>query len=155
MNIAGFISVFFVASSKFLFAPTVSFRFFNFWETILFVSIGGIAGVSFFYLASGWVIRKINENRIKKEQAQLKKGKVVVKKVFTPFRRKVIRVKNSFGLIGIAFLTPCILSIPIGSIIAARFYRHNRFTIFALYISVIFWGFLLTYFNDIVESLFR
>lgn len=156
MSLAYYTPVFFIASIKFLFAPSTGIGLgMTFWETLIVCSIGGIVGVSVFYFAAGWFMNKMHERRIKKEEEQKKKGTFVKKKVFTPFRRKVIRVKNSFGVIGISFLTPCILSIPIGSVLAARFFHHHKLTIVALYLSVISWAFILTYFNDVVASIFR
>jgi hypothetical protein len=155
VNWAAFISVFFISATKFLFAPSVSIYYFSFWETILFVSIGGIAGVSFFYFFAGWLIEFNHKRRLKKEALLRSQGKPVIKKVFTPFRRRIIRIKKSFGLIGIAIVTPCIISIPIGSVIAARFYHHKPQTIFVLYLFVIIWAFVLTYFNDIIAGFIR
>lgn len=155
MNWGAFILVFILAATKFLFAPSVSLYTFGFWETILFVSIGGIAGVSLFYFGAGWLIDFNHKRRLKKEALLRSQGKIVEKKVFTPFRRKIIRIKKSFGLIGIAIVTPCIISIPIGSVIAARFYHHKPQTVFVLYLSVIVWAFVLTEFNDLVMSIFK
>jgi len=155
VNWAAFILVFFLASTKFLFAPSVSLYTFGFWETILFVSIGGIAGVSAFYFSAGWFIDFNHRRRLKKEELLRSQGKPIIKKVFTPGRRKIIRIKRAFGLTGIAIVTPCIISIPIGSILAARFYHHKKQTVFVLYLSVIIWAFVLTEFNDLVLSIFR
>lgn len=155
MNWAAFILVFFISSTKFLFAPSVSLYTFGFWETILFVSIGGIAGVTIFYFGAGWLIDNTHKRRLKKEALLRSQGKPIIKKVFTPGRRKIIRIKKAFGLIGIAIVTPCIISIPIGSVLAARFYHHKKQTVFVLYLSVIIWAFVLTEFNDLVMSIFR
>ena len=57
--------------------------------------------------------------------------------------RKFIRIKNSYGLIGIAFLSPVLISIPIGCIISASF-EHDKNKIIRLQLmSVIFWSVLL------------
>lgn len=111
--------------------------------------------MSLFYFGAGWLIEFSHKRRLRKEELLRSQGKPIIKKVFTPFRRKVIRIKKSFGLIGIAIVTPCIISIPIGSVIAARFYHHKPQTVFVLYLSVIVWAFVLTEFNDLVISIFR
>lgn len=149
------ILVFILSATKFLFAPSVSLYTFGFWETILFVSIGGIVGVSIFYFGAGWLIENTHQRRLKKEALLKSQGKPILKKVFTPGKRKIIRIKRAFGLTGIAIVTPCIISIPIGSVLAARFYHHKKQTVFVLYLSVIIWAFVLTEFNDLVMSIFR
>lgn len=43
-----------------------------------------------------------------------------------------------FGIIGIAFITPSLISIPIGSIVAANFYKKKKGVLIFLIISVFF-----------------
>jgi len=38
----------------------------------------------------------------------------------------IVRIKHSIGIIGVCFYAPLFLSIPGGSIIAAKFYGHDR-----------------------------
>ncbi|MES2764149.1 MAG: hypothetical protein V4677_18170 [Bacteroidota bacterium] len=81
------------------------------------------------------------------------------KKIFTKFNRRVIRIKqHRYGLIGIAFLTPIFLSIPIGAFLAERFYKDKRKVIIYLSISAIGWCFILyftfLYFYDTFRSWF-
>jgi hypothetical protein len=57
--------------------------------------------------------------------------------------KRFIRIKNSYGLIGIAFLSPVLISIPVGCIISASF-EHDKKRIIRLQIlSVIFWSIFL------------
>jgi len=59
------------------------------------------------------------------------------RKVFTRRNRWIIRIKHGGGLKGLAVLTPLVLTIPVGSIIAARYFRHDRRTLPALLSSVV------------------
>ena len=81
------------------------------------------------------------------------------KKVFTPFNRRVIRIKHRFGLMGIAILTPIFLSIPIGAFLAERFYKDKGKVILYLSLSSIFWCFALyfifLFFYDTFRSWFN
>ncbi|MCD6019954.1 MAG: hypothetical protein K0S53_3075 [Bacteroidetes bacterium] len=81
------------------------------------------------------------------------------KKIFTKFNRRVIRVKNRFGLTGIALLTPILLSIPIGAFLAERFYKHKGKVILYLSVASVFWCFTLyfsfLYFYDTFKSWFN
>lgn len=77
---------------------------------------------------------------------------VIISKYFEKFHffrikfknlRKFIRIKNSYGLIGIAFLSPVLISIPVGCIVSASF-EHNKNRIIRLQLlSVVFWSVLL------------
>ena len=51
--------------------------------------------------------------------------------------RRIIRIKHSSGYLGVAALTPLVFTIPLGSILAARFFHHDRRTIPALLVSVV------------------
>lgn len=81
------------------------------------------------------------------------------KKIFTKSNRRVIRIKNRFGLTGIAILTPIFLSIPIGAFLAERFYKDKKKVITYLSISAIFWCvtlyFMFLFFYTSFKNLFH
>lgn len=57
--------------------------------------------------------------------------------------KKFVRIKNSYGLIGIALISPVLISIPVGCIISASF-EHDKGKIIRLQVgSVLFWSILL------------
>ncbi|MBI2721545.1 MAG: hypothetical protein HYX39_05170 [Bacteroidetes bacterium] len=92
---------------------------------------GGLtANIIFTYLSAS-ILKWIHNYR-------LKKGIIHVRIIFTKRNRKIIRIKQKFGLAGIAFLTP-LLSMPIGAFVAEKFYKDKRKVIIYLSISVIFW----------------
>lgn len=57
--------------------------------------------------------------------------------------KKLIRIRNSYGLIGIAFISPMVISIPVGCIISAAFEHDKSIIIRWQLLSVIFWSVLL------------
>lgn len=60
-----------------------------------------------------------------------------------PSLRRFVRIKNSYGLIGIAMISPILISIPVGCIISASF-EHDKGRIIRYQLfSVIFWSVLL------------
>jgi len=65
------------------------------------------------------------------------------KRVFTRSNRRVISVKKKFGLAGIALITPILLSIPIGSFIAQRFYKDKIKVITYISASVVVWTIII------------
>jgi len=71
-------------------------------------------------------------------------GKEVTIRKFTWLNKSLVRVKKKFGMLGIAILTPPFLSIPLGSIVMAKFFKHNRLALPILVVSVAFWGVVLT-----------
>lgn len=117
---------------------------YGFWETFIYTSIGGCIGVFFFYRLSGWMMKRARLRRIHRAIAE-KHGVVrPAKPVFTKRNRWIIRIKQGSGLRGLAALTPVVLTIPIGSIIAARYFRHDRRTLPALMVAVVLQAMVLS-----------
>lgn len=141
-TIAKLLSVFFLSSVKFMWAPgTALVSGFSFFHTILITSAGGISGITFFYFFGMWAIEKMERVKTKTRMARFRKSRL---RVFTKRNRRIIKLKRSVGLIGLIIITPALLSIPIGCVVAAKFYRHNKFTYPLLVVSTIVWSLLLT-----------
>jgi len=105
---------------------------------------GGMSGTTLFYVFSARVMewhRKRTLERIARRKA---KGKKVKVKYFTFLNKLMVRVKQRVGVVGMAFITPTILSIPIGAVVSAKFYKHNPWMLPSLLISVFLWALLLT-----------
>ena len=108
----------------------------NFIQVILVSCSGGIAGNIMFTYLSAAILRGIHNFRVKR-------GLIHRRKVFTTFNRRIIKIKNKFGLAGIAFITPIFLSTPIGAFLAERFFRDKKKIIIYLSGATIFWAFAL------------
>lgn len=140
-GIAKVLSVLLISATKFLWAPgTALLSGFSFFQTVLLTSIGGMLGISFFYFFGAIAIDRLERWRGKMRRNRPGKQK----RIFTRRNRRIIRIKHAFGLIGLVVVTPCILSIPIGCVVAAKFYRHNRATYPLLLVSTVAWSLLLT-----------
>jgi hypothetical protein len=137
-----------ILSSSVKFAMTfplavMQFKF-SFIETILWTNIGGILGIYFFaYLSDKLILwwqrpfsRKRKAGRIKEKRKQ----------IFTKKNRRIVRVKQGYGLIGIALITPLLLSIPVGSFLMVRYYPRSRFKFISLMASNLFWSVIYTLF---------
>jgi len=109
---------------------------YSFPETMLVACAGGITGNIVFTFLSAAILKAIHNFRAKRNLIHRRK-------IFTPFNRRIIRVKKRFGLAGIAFITPILLSTPIGAFIAERFYRDKKKIILYLSLATIFWGLTL------------
>lgn len=120
------------SSVKFLFAPSTAYALgYTFWQTILISLIGGCLGVFVFYFAGSFVFdwwSKISKPSDKK---------------FSKKNRIIVWFKNDFGLLGITLVLG-FASIPIVSLLAAKYFRHLPITIYALLASTVVWAFLLT-----------
>jgi len=142
------ISIFLLSATKLLWAPgTAAAAGLTFWETVFISSLGGMTGIVFFYYFGHMVFVAFDNWKAKKRK------QVKEKKVFTKKSRMVINVKNKFGLYGLTLLTPSILSIPIGCVIAAKFYFDNRLTLPLLLIFSVVWSFILSIFSFYLKQI--
>jgi hypothetical protein len=114
-----------------------------YWD-MLIVASGGTLGV-FVFTFLGAVLSKY--------LSQFNLFKIKYKKL-----RGFVKMKNSYGLIGIAILSPVIISIPVGCIISASFESDKGKIIRYQMISVLAWSILLfgikgLFHIDIIKSL--
>lgn len=133
--------------SSFKFAatfPLVIVKFeFSFAETLLWTNVGGIIGIYFFaYLSESlldWWKRTFGRSRGAPPEVKPK-----VKKTFTKRKRRMVRIKQKYGLIGIALTTPFLLSIPVGVFLVVRYYRASRVKFLYLIASNVLWSVIYT-----------
>jgi hypothetical protein len=139
-----------IASVKFLLAPFEAERYgMSYWNSYIITTGGGLAGIFIFYF-SGQLIANWWQHNVAKVKAFFTRRPVSDfegdnRKVMTRKNKLIVRVKNKFGLTGIAFVTPCIISIPIGTLVAVAFYRKRRPVLLYLIISLVLWSFVLNY----------
>lgn len=93
----------------------------------VFTTAGAFTGIVFFTYSELWL-----ENRFEKWFKP--------KKTFSKTSRRLIRIKQRGGLPLVAFLTPIILSIPVGCLLATAFIHNKKQIIFWQMMSVILWG---------------
>ena len=120
---------------KFLIAiPLSAYQYdFNFIQTLIFSIVGGVIGIFLFSALSN----KINKLFPKKNKVKRTK-KRGIKEVIT------IKTARKYGVYGIAAITPILLSIPIGTLIALRFFPEKKKTIPILMSSVVIWSLILS-----------
>lgn len=126
---------------KFMFAPAVGLLLGGqFTGVMLWSFVGGCLGTLLFFRLSAWLMEWARRRALRKVERTGKHPKV-----FTRFNRFVVKVKGMHGLLGIAAVLPFI-SIPVGSILAAKYFKHDRRTVPALLGSVAVWSVLLSAF---------
>jgi polyferredoxin len=118
----------------------------SFSETILYTNIGGFIGILIFTLLSKGLIKLFNAY-----VPDLFKSKKKIRKKFSKRNRRLVILKNKYGLAGIAILTPVLLSIPIGVFLNTKYYGHQKISYLYLLISQIAWSFVYTLFYTVIK----
>ncbi len=107
----------------------------------VFSTIAGCCGVIAFLFFERGLIKVWSSVKMK---IPFKSKASAPKRRFTKRSRMLVKIINSYGLPGIALITPTIISIPVGSILAGRlFHNHKRVFLF-LAVSVALWSALLS-----------
>lgn len=130
MSWAGIVFLFGFSIIKFMFTPFSGPAFsFSFLETYLTCVAGGVFGAAVFYFSAGYFMQRSQEAYARKlAQMKAQGTPMKLKKKFTRMNKFIVRIKRSLGIIGTSFWAPFFLSVPIGSIIAAKFYGHKKTT---------------------------
>ncbi len=115
-------------------APVALAAGFTKFESFIILATGGCLGILVFYFFGGMITHLIASQILAYWGKKSKR--------FSKTSRLTVKIKRRSGIYGIAFLTPCILSIPIGSIVAYNYYRKNAMTLPLLLSSTILWSFL-------------
>ena len=130
MNWSALTTIFLLGMVKFMFStipgPHLGLPFL---ETFLASFAGGIVSAAFFYFGSDLVLDWDRKRKIRKREMLLRQGLPVPKKRnFTRTNRFIIKIKRRFGRYGICFWAPFFLSVPLGSIVVAKFYGKDKQT---------------------------
>lgn len=149
------LQVIIVSGVKFLFAPLISIGYgFDYFQTIIFTTIGGILGYIFFYYFSKWIIRQYKKfcpivysyftgvNITQSDKVINCRRKP--KKVFTKKNKMILNLRKKYGFFGLIILTPVLLSIPIGAFLAQKYYSKKNNVLVYMTISLVFWSFFIS-----------
>lgn len=124
-----------IASVKFLYAPAAIYAAgHSFLESVVICMAGGCFGVFVFY-KMGVVITNLWQKLFPPKRDRNK---------FNKRSRWIIKIRASYGMYGLSFITPCIISIPIGCLLAAKYYPDDRVLLPVMFSSVLFWSLTLT-----------
>lgn len=139
---------------------------YNFWQTWLLTTIGGSIGVVVFTQISRIIwntwdktkasakVKDVQQSVLSKWiSLKFKKKTSEPKPVFTKRSRFIIRWKKQYGLVGLAFLTPIVLTIPIGTFISNRFFSDKKMVMIYLIISTALWAAVLAVMSGIRDGL--
>ena len=161
------IHVILLASVKYIFTlPYAMIIGLEYKQAIIAVLIGGIGGFLFFYYLSKHLLRGIDiawpcicriippiiktkyaaycERRIKKRDP----------KVFSRRSRFIAKIRTTYGLWGIVFVTPILLTIPVGAFLARKYYSQHKLIVPLMILSTIGWGVVLSGFVHLFPNVF-
>ncbi|MGI8893367.1 MAG: small multi-drug export protein [Bacteroidia bacterium] len=142
-----------VSSVKFLAGPPIAYYGelyqFSFLEANLYCITGGVLGVMFFMFLSTHIVRFFNS--IKLFFFKSRSHKPV--KIFSKRSRRLVKFWKSYGLMGIALITPIILSIPIGTFIAIRLYPNKKKIFLLMFCSIVLWSIIITSFLEAFRAI--
>lgn len=117
----------------------------TFLETFLATLSGGWFAALLFYFTSEYFMKKEREKRLKKYKRAAQKGKTIKqKKTFTRFNKTIVKIKSNVGIYLLCWLVPLFLSVPLGTIICAKFYKHDKRTIWLILICLTVNCFIIT-----------
>ncbi len=135
-------SVFLLSSVKFVFGgvPLALGLGFSFFKAVTVTSLGGFVGIIFFVFLSEKLIENVKKLKEKKHIE-------ASKKVFTRKNKMIVKVKHRFGLVGIALLTPLLISIPLGCYLAVRYFKNKQRIIAYMFASILFWSIAVSSFK--------
>jgi hypothetical protein len=130
-----------LSATKFVTAPITSLNIgFGYLDTLLITTIGGLMGVVFFFYVSAAIMKLVS--RYSKHTSPGKPTKK--KKHFTWKNKLIVKIKREYGLVGLAAITPTLLSIPLGTFLAARFFSDKRKVLIYLAASVVVWSVIVS-----------
>ncbi len=142
-----------ILSSTWKFAATFPIAVYvfkmSFFQTIVYTNIGGLLGIIIFRFLSKGLIKLY----IAFWPEKLKRKRKTIKK-FTRFNRRLVWLKAKYGLYGIVFLTPVLLSIPVGTFLVTKYYGQNKLSYLYLLFSQLIWSVIYTFFYFKIKALF-
>jgi uncharacterized membrane protein YbhN (UPF0104 family) len=100
------------------------------WAGFLITLGGSMLGVIIYVYAGEWLLERWLARRPNH-------------KVFSKGTRRLVRIKNNGGLWGIALLTPVLLSIPVGCLLAIAMEHHRMRIVRIMFFSLLIWGGLI------------
>jgi hypothetical protein len=113
---------------------------FPFFKAITITTAGGVAGAIIFANLSEWLLDKWHIFRRRYFPYKVHKN--------VPENRLTKKIRERWGLFGLAFFTPFILSIPIGTLLSVHFYHDKQKVISYMIVSIVAWDlFFYSFYN--------
>jgi hypothetical protein len=90
---------------------------------------GALFSATIFYFSSEFFMIRAHKKRKELVRISIETGiPLKPKRKFTGMNKFIVRIKRRLGIIGVSMYAPLFLSVPIGTIIAAKFYGKEKRT---------------------------
>ena len=106
----------------------------TFWAAWGITSVGASSGVALFWHFGKWWLQWMEKRWAQSEKPV---------KVFTPRRRRIVRLKNGLGLPGLLVLSG-LISVPLASVIGAKYFRDTPGAMPLLMLAFVTWAAAIT-----------
>lgn len=144
MNFGKYLAFTLLSTVKFLFAPFGGpAAKLNFLETYISCTIGALISATIFYFLAEYFLERSHKKRVEKLIKDAKLGKKAPKK-FTRTNKAIVKMKLSMGILGVTLFAPLFLSVPVGSLIVAKFFGNLKLTYPLLLITLCVDGLITT-----------
>jgi hypothetical protein len=117
----------------------IAFQY-GFWEQFAVTGIGGVFGTTFFTYFGEAVKRRVRSYRNRRKSAVAATPAPVNAPNQPPKNTFTRRIWNAFGLPGLAFLTPPVLSPPLGVALALGFGAQRSQVVVYMGVSMLMWA---------------
>jgi hypothetical protein len=117
----------------------------NFFELFLPTYLGALTSMAIFYFLSDYFMERARHKRA--EQIKLLKEQgidVKPKKIFTRMNKFLVKIKKTFNIYIFTLIAPLFLSIPLGSIVCAKFYGHKKKTFPLMVLNMAIYGIVMS-----------
>lgn len=123
---------------KFMVAPLAGPPFkLTFWETYFSCIAGAACCAALFYFPAELLMKRAKIKKYNQIQYARHHGlEYKQKPIFTKLNKLIIRIKKRFGFVVIAMFAPFFLSVPLGSIVVAKFYGKEKSTFFFMLLGI-------------------
>lgn len=127
----------------------------SFFETYLSCISGAFLAAFIFYFSSEFFLKRAHISRQIKRKHALENGiQLKYKRKFTRFNKLIVILKRRFGIYGVSLFAPFIMSVPLGSMVTAKFYGKEKKTFPLILIGICFTGLITTSLAYFAKSLF-
>ncbi len=129
-----YLTVYFLSMLKFFFGPTTGLICGMGWIETALLTIAGMMTSVVVFSVLGQTAKQWLKSRFQKN-----------KKLFTRKNRRLVNIWRKYGLAGVAFLTPLLLT-PIGGTLLATSFGEPKIRIWSyMLVSAVFWGVLFSF----------
>lgn len=152
-----YLTFFGFSTIKFLFTPFGGpAAGLSFIETYVSCVSGGLFSAFIFYFSSEFFMIRAHKKRQELIRKSIETGiPLKPKKKFTGMNKFIVRIKRRLGIIGVTMYAPLFLSVPIGTIIAAKFYGKEKRTFPLIAVGMFVNGAITTGIAFLVQLFFK